>query len=546
MKTRLLTLFALSFASPVAAQTWTKTLMDSGVYFNALPVAERADQVWVGSGARLLHLDADGSVLEQTQLSDLIGDLRMLADGSRIVCGFSSGWIARYDPMGMPEWGWYISPSGLEEYVRFRAFDLRTDGGIYAIGERSIVDFAAGDEWSEMLLTRFDGSGTLLWELSVADTADESYFSGTDVVALVDGSAFFVARGKQFRPLCGRVSATGQLLWMKQFGSDVGGWFPRVVQLPSGDLIAVDGGRLVVRLDDQGAAVWKRRFPQGYAVEGIAAAPDGGVLVTGGVTLPNAAAPDLYLARLSASGDLVWQGVQGNEGDDLGANVVVASNGDLLVSGRKKSDGRAIIQRLDALGGSPGCDVVPGFAQLEVVDEANVVVSEPWGPVSDPLVADPLSPTDSDLGVLDVCLSRAVGVRYCDPGVPNSTGLAAVVWAAGATSISSNALTLVADVLPPNQFGYFLVGMGTGVTVPPGSQGNLCLIGGPIHRYASSIGNSGAAGAFAIGVDLNDTITGYGSKIGAGETWNFQAWFRDQNPGSTSNFTDAIAVTFVP
>ena len=32
----------------------------------------------------------------------------------------------------------------------------------------------------------------------------------------------------------------------------------------------------------------------------------------------------------------------------------------------------------------------------------------------------------------------------------------------------------------------------------------------------------------------------------AGDTWRFQAWFRDANPTATSNFTDAVAVTFTP
>ncbi len=29
-----------------------------------------------------------------------------------------------------------------------------------------------------------------------------------------------------------------------------------------------------------------------------------------------------------------------------------------------------------------------------------------------------------------------------------------------------------------------------------------------------------------------------------GESWNFQAWFRDKNPGNTSNFTDGVSVLF--
>ena len=32
--------------------------------------------------------------------------------------------------------------------------------------------------------------------------------------------------------------------------------------------------------------------------------------------------------------------------------------------------------------------------------------------------------------------------------------------------------------------------------------------------------------------------------IQSGETWNFQAWFRDSNPTATSNFTDGLEIQF--
>jgi hypothetical protein len=48
-----------------------------------------------------------------------------------------------------------------------------------------------------------------------------------------------------------------------------------------------------------------------------------------------------------------------------------------------------------------------------------------------------------------------------------------------------------------------------------------------------------------LALDLNDTPTNTGTtSILSGETWNFQAWFRDDNPTSTSNFSNAVAVTF--
>ena len=32
--------------------------------------------------------------------------------------------------------------------------------------------------------------------------------------------------------------------------------------------------------------------------------------------------------------------------------------------------------------------------------------------------------------------------------------------------------------------------------------------------------------------------------IQPGNTWNFQLWFRDQNPGTTSNTTDGVSILF--
>ncbi len=32
--------------------------------------------------------------------------------------------------------------------------------------------------------------------------------------------------------------------------------------------------------------------------------------------------------------------------------------------------------------------------------------------------------------------------------------------------------------------------------------------------------------------------------VQAGEPWNFQVWYRDQNPTSSSNMTNAVSLTF--
>jgi len=80
--------------------------------------------------------------------------------------------------------------------------------------------------------------------------------------------------------------------------------------------------------------------------------------------------------------------------------------------------------------------------------------------------------------------------------------------------------------------------------MPGGSQGTLCL-GGAIGRYAGNIFQSSAAGDHSFPIDLAQLPSPTGNvAAAAGETWNFQCWFRDANPSVTSNFTYPVSITF--
>ncbi|MCP3914212.1 MAG: hypothetical protein GY711_01515 [bacterium] len=130
---------------------------------------------------------------------------------------------------------------------------------------------------------------------------------------------------------------------------------------------------------------------------------------------------------------------------------------------------------------------------------------------------------------------------YCTPAAPNSSGGSAIIGAFGSPVATDNTLSLTADQLPTSQFGYFLASETDGfVFHPPGSSGNLCL-GGQIARFVGQVQNSGNLGSFGIAVDLTSIPTSPPSSVVAGETWHFQAWFRDP---PTSNFTDALRITF--
>jgi len=138
------------------------------------------------------------------------------------------------------------------------------------------------------------------------------------------------------------------------------------------------------------------------------------------------------------------------------------------------------------------------------------------------------------------------GSATCSPATPNSTGASARLIAWGSDTIGGHPFELLAQDLPIDSFGYFLAAPGQGTLQPPGAQGMLCLAqpfakliqaGVPLERAT--------AGSLRRSVDtLSIPLGGQLVAIAAGESWTFQAWFRDRNPGPTSNMTDALTVDF--
>ncbi|MBJ75661.1 MAG: hypothetical protein CMJ98_01450 [Planctomycetes bacterium] len=144
-----------------------------------------------------------------------------------------------------------------------------------------------------------------------------------------------------------------------------------------------------------------------------------------------------------------------------------------------------------------------------------------------------------------VLFAPLIGSNYCTPAVVNSSGLPGRIAGHGSVVALDNQFLLSVDQLPPGRFGYFLTGPTQGfIPNPGGSQGNLCLTG-KIGRYVADIFKSTSSGSHSLFLDLDQVpFPGGGHSIVSGESWNWTCWYRDNNPGSTSNFTDAVSVMF--
>ena len=139
----------------------------------------------------------------------------------------------------------------------------------------------------------------------------------------------------------------------------------------------------------------------------------------------------------------------------------------------------------------------------------------------------------------------ALGESYCAPTAPNSTGQLSQLDASGSEVATDDAVLLTGSQLPSQVFGLLLNGSAQDmVSNPGGSQGTLCL-GGSLGRYNDLVAQSDSVGTLPIEISLPNTPTpGAPVPILAGQTWYFQLWHRDMNPGPTSNLTNGVEIVF--
>lgn len=181
-----------------------------------------------------------------------------------------------------------------------------------------------------------------------------------------------------------------------------------------------------------------------------------------------------------------------------------------------------------------------------------------WNPLASgfPSNVRPLAfaPDDSRLfgGITEdryafIVIRQGIGAVECTSNV-NGSGSVAVLGVQGSSSVADEDLLLWTRDVLPGSFGIFIAGT-TADNLPGvgGSFGTLCL-GGEIGRVGLPGFSSPVTGEFAFRLDPNMVPTPTGTTmIQPGETWRFQAWFRDRINGVPgSNFSDSVAVTFTP
>ena len=133
---------------------------------------------------------------------------------------------------------------------------------------------------------------------------------------------------------------------------------------------------------------------------------------------------------------------------------------------------------------------------------------------------------------------------YCTATV-NSSGNPAAITSGGSPSIGTNNFELLGRNVPAGVFGLFFYGPSQ---IQSSFGDGFRCVGGMTHRLPPNV-QADALGNVTKPVDFTaPPVNGGAGMISAGNTWNFQLWFRDpMGPGGTGfNLTDGLSVTFCP
>lgn len=370
----------------------------------------------------------------------------MTTDGGYAVLGFSNStdgdldgktmpvndyWLLKLDAIGNLQWS---KTYGGSKDDKGQSLVQTQDGG-YALTGYAMSDDGDGsnnegfhDNW----IVKLDASGNIEWEKSFGFSGhDHSY----DILQTEDQGLFFVGflditsaradgntekKGALTRHGVGefwgtKTDSKGNLEWRGYFGGSNNDRAHAVVQAEDGGFVMsgftesddfdINSSRgsydfWVVKVDDKGNLVWKSSFG-GSGIEraqDIANTDNDGLVIVGTTfsndvdISKNNGESDVWLVKIDASGNMVWEKTFGGSKFDAAQSVSLSKDGGFIVVGNSKSEDKDVnanagendvwVIKTDANGnmiwqktfGGAGLDY--GFDALETEQGSIVLVGE--------------------------------------------------------------------------------------------------------------------------------------------------------------------------
>jgi uncharacterized delta-60 repeat protein len=272
-------------------------------------------------------------------------------------------WIARLDRTGETQWTRRIG-GPMADHVYALAADAQ--GGVLAAGDTRSAGAGESDVW----LVRLDADGEVDWQRVMGGAGNDR---ARTALALPGGGfvvAGFAGVGPGDRDVwIARLTADGVPLWQRSHGGSGNDGAFHLALSADGDLLVAgywqtgeaEGERRgfdlwAARLDLAGELLWQRSFHRGAfdAATGVVPQADGGLTLAGMTQTGGPGEIDIWVLRLDAAGDLVWDRQFGGASTDGAWAAIGRPDGGLVISAATASRGAgstdAWMMALDAEG----------------------------------------------------------------------------------------------------------------------------------------------------------------------------------------------------
>lgn len=212
--------------------------------------------------------------------------------------------VVKTDPKGTPEWNKIYTNSG-----RVEARDIKATNGGYIIAGTTNN---ATSQKEEPLLIKITAQGDTIWSKTFGSNANDN---GISVVPATDG--YLIAgttrdsTGNQ-DILVIKTDTAGNTLWRKTYGDKEPDDFADIKPIKGGYVLAgssynsthAGNGFLLIKLDEKGNAAWTQTYPaeKNETAHSVTVAPDGGFVLAG--VKDGDSRSYMYLVKVDANGKL--------------------------------------------------------------------------------------------------------------------------------------------------------------------------------------------------------------------------------------------------
>lgn len=234
----------------------------------------------------------------------------------------------------------YANPSGESTYAH--SIIATADGGFAVLAS---TNQAPGSTDRDVVLIKANADGDLVWS-NIFPTNQHDYGAqllptndgGFLVLKTIQDEVIFILKDARLM----KVDANGTLQWETNLSANEYYVPFDMIRTADGN-IAMTGQRLagrdlmIMKLEEDGTEIWHQYYPASFQDSyGRAIIEDGnGNLVVAGTYIDSTFESNIYLVKITAAGEPVWENQYGLNGrDEEGHDLTLAMDGGYLVGGR--------------------------------------------------------------------------------------------------------------------------------------------------------------------------------------------------------------------